>query len=75
MAKALSFPRHKHPPSTRDPKFMLRFGAFSNDQGSEGEAVAPGTGDPAEPPESPSDGNPETTEAPDAPKDGLPSLE
>ena len=36
MAKALPFPVHKHPPSTRDPRFMLRIGALTNDQGSEG---------------------------------------
>lgn len=36
MAKALPFPVHKHPPSTRDPKLMLRIGALTNDQGSEG---------------------------------------
>ncbi len=75
MAKALSFPNHKHPPSTRDPKFMLRFGALSNDQGSEGEAVSNEDFEATEPTDPATDDEATEAELPDAPSAGDPSPE
>lgn len=46
MGKALPFPAHIHPPSTRGFKPMLRIGALTNDQGVEGEAPENDTNDP-----------------------------
>ena len=42
MGKALSFPQHRHAPSTLEPAFKLRIGALSNDQGTEAPASEDG---------------------------------
>ena len=75
MAKALSFPNHKHPPSTRDPKFMIRFGALSNDQGSEGEAVSTEDFEATEPTDPATDNEAAEAELHDASSVGGPSPE
>ena len=61
MGKALPFPAHIHPPSTRGFKLMLRIGALTNDQGSEAEV----------PEEAADDANPASDE-PDASPPGPP---